>query len=388
MSYVKKLKLHEFNIWQKNNPFFSQIDIELTERCNNNCIHCFINKLENDSDAVSKEMSTDFIKGILTEAANLGCLKVRFTGGEPLLRFDFPDLYIFARRLGLQVILFTNARLITENLAQMLAEYPPGHPVEVSVYGMSSESYDRVSQCEGSFLEFKRGVDLMLKHKVPFIVKSPKLHFLKNEQEAFESWAKTIPSMDSSPGYSMNFDLRSRRDDPKKNARIKKLRATPEETVEALSSHPLYISSMREFCSRFIGPPGVKLFQCGAGEETCVDAYGQAQLCLPLRSSETVVNLYEYSLKKALAESFPSLRGIVATNKEYVRRCARCFLMCLCEQCPAKSWMEHGTLDTPVEYFCEVAHAQARFLGLIATDEKAWEVVNWKQRVELFVNDQ
>ena len=62
------------------------------------------------------------------------------------------------------------------------------------------------------------------------------------------------------------------------------------------------------------------------------------------------------------------------------------FLKGLCEQCPAKSWMEHGTLDTPVEYLCDVAHAQARYLGLIGDSEKAWEVTNGKERVERFAS--
>jgi hypothetical protein len=54
----------------------------------------------------------------------------------------------------------------------------------------------------------------------------------------------------------------------------------------------------------------------------------------------------------------------------------------LCAQCPAKSWSEHGTLDTPVEYECQVAHAQARYLGLIEEGEMAWDVVDWKGRIE------
>jgi len=63
-----------------------------------------------------------------------------------------------------------------------------------------------------------------------------------------------------------------------------------------------------------------------------------------------------------------------ATNPEYLNRCARCFLKGLCDQCPAKAWQEHGALDTPVEYLCGVAHAQARYLGLLGADERAWEL--------------
>ncbi|MEI8183897.1 MAG: hypothetical protein WCG29_14460, partial [Desulfomonile sp.] len=45
----------------------------------------------------------------------------------------------------------------------------------------------------------------------------------------------------------------------------------------------------------------------------------------------------------ALEQSFPKLREIKASNPEYLARCAQCFLKGLCEQCPAKSWMEHDS---------------------------------------------
>ena len=47
-------------------------------------------------------------------------------------------------------------------------------------------------------------------------------------------------------------------------------------------------------------------------------------------------------------------------------------------------WMEHGDLDTPVEYVCKVAHVQAEYLGLIKKGEKAWEVEDWKERIDQF----
>ena len=418
MTYAKRLKPHEYRIWQGNQPLLGQLDIELTERCNNNCIHCCINLPEDDAAARSREMDTAFVKDILTQADDLGCLTVRFTGGEPLLREDLAELYEFARRLGMQVILFTNARLITPELAALLARIPPGRVVEVSVYGMSPGSYDRVAGRKGAFVEFRRGVELLLQHNVPFIVKGPMLPFLKDELAEFETWAQTIPRMDQTPGYSMNFDLRSRRDDPAKNVRIAKLRATPEETVAMMSRNPLYLRDMKQFCGKFMGPPGDKLFSCGAGHGTCIDAYGKAQMCMGLRDPGTVYDLRNGLAKKqvmnqgvtaepplkespdrsqsagsehrqsllrfALTEYFPRLRELRATNPEYLNRCGRCFLKGLCDQCPAKSWVEHGTLDTPVEYLCTVAHAQGRYLGLIAEGENAWEVVDGQERIKRF----
>jgi MoaA/NifB/PqqE/SkfB family radical SAM enzyme len=386
MTYAKKIRPHESRIWRGRRPLLAQLDIELTERCDNDCVHCCINLPEDDPEARRREMGTEFVKEILTQAAGLGCLTVRFTGGEPLLREDLAELYVFARRLGMRVILFTNGRRITPEWAALLARIPPGRVVEVSVYGMRPGSCDRAAGKKGAFAEFRRGVALLEEHRIPFIVKAPLLPFLRDEREEFEGWARTIPGMDKQPGYAMNFDLRHRRDDPGKNARIAKLRASPEETVNMLSRNPLYLRDMRQFCVKFMGPPGDKLFSCGAGHGTCIDAYGKAQMCLPLRDPGTGVDLLPSAtgLRYALTEFFPGLRERRTANPEYLRRCARCFLKGLCEQCPAKSCTEHGTLDTPVEYLCVVAHAQARHLGLVKDREMAWEVTNWRERVDRF----
>ena len=159
---------------------------------------------------------------------------------------------------------------------------------------------------------------------------------------------------------------------------------TPDEGVAILRRHGhSYLKETREFCRKFTGPPGDQLFFCGAGHNACVDAYGMLQPCLLMRHPDMVYDLTRGSLKIALTSFFPRLREEVrATNSDYLARCALCFLAGLCEQCPAKSWAEHGTLDTPVEYLCRVAHAQARDLGLLREGELSWEITDWKERIK------
>ena len=380
--YVEKVRADQGGLWQKRGPLLGRLDIELTERCNNDCIHCCINLPVGDRVAREREMTTDEVKAILAEAATLGCLSVRFTGGEPLLRDDFEELYLFARRQGMKVLLFTNARLITPQLADLLARVPPGELVEVTVYGMKPVSYEAVSRVPGSYAEFRRGVDLLLERRVGFVVKGALLPPNRGEMDEFEAWAATIPGMDHTPSYSMFFDLRGRRDSEHKNRQIAGLRLAPEEGVAVLNRREAYHKDMRQFCSKFMGPSGDMLFACGAGHGTCVDAYGRAQACLMLRHPDTVYDLKADSLRDALTSFFPRLREMRAANPDYLARCARCFLKGLCEQCPAKSWAEHGSLDTPVEYLCQVAHAQARDLGLLRDGERAWEVSDWRSRKE------
>jgi radical SAM protein with 4Fe4S-binding SPASM domain len=278
--------------------------------------------------------------------------------------------------------LFTNARLITTDIAQLFARIPPGKPVEVTVYGMHEESYDATAASRGAFAEFWRGIELLREHGILFIVKQSILPSNRHEIAEFEAFAATLLHMEKMPSYAMNFELRARRDNPAKNRFIQTLRLTPEETVGMMARNPHYRRSMRQFVSKFMGAPGNKLFNCGAGLEVSVDSYGKAQMCLSLRDPAMVNDLrnnangdHEVSpLKHTLTEVFPRLRETRATNPEYLNRCARCFIKGLCEQCPAKSWQEHGTLDTPVEYLCEVAHAQARYLGLLEAGEHSWEI--------------
>jgi radical SAM protein with 4Fe4S-binding SPASM domain len=384
--YVTRTRTAQHRLWKNRSPLLVLLDLELTERCNNDCIHCCLNLPWDDVRARSRELSTSGIISILKEAAALGALSVRFTGGEPLLRDDFTDLYLSARRLGLKVMLFTNARLITPDLARLFARIPPLEKIEVTVYGMRRESYEAVSRVGGSYEEFRRGVGLLLNRKVPFVVKGAVLPPNRKEMEEFETWATTLPGMDGPPTYAMFFDLRGRRDSPAKNHLIRSLRVSPEDGVILLRRQgQAYLDEMHGFCGKFMGPPGDLLFSCGAGHGVCVDAYGMVQPCLTLRHPDMLYDLHKGSLKEALTNFFPRLREETrAANPDYLARCARCFLKGLCEQCPAKSWAEHGTLDTPVEYFCRVAHAQALNLGLLRDGERSWEVKDWRKRVTKF----
>lgn len=384
-SYVARLTTKKASSRKDNALLFGPLDIELTERCDNNCIHCYIN-LPNDSLSTRiKELSTGQIKSILREAASLGCLSLRFTGGEPFLREDFEELYIFARKIGFKILIFSNATLITSRLAGLFSRIPPLAKIEVTVYGMKKSSYEAVTRSDGSFEAAWRGIHLLLEKKIPFVVKGALLPGNKEEIDEFEKWAQTIPGMDKTPSYSMFFDLRCRRDSSK-NKLIKNLRLSPEEALKFLTrSKDKYIKEMKEFCLKFMLPTGDKLFSCGAGiGRGCVDAYGYFQPCMMLKQPDTSYDLKKGSLREALTNFFPKLREMKATNPEYLRRCAKCFLKGFCEQCPAKSWMENGTLDTPVEYHCEIAHAQARFLELLRDKEMAWEAEDWRERVKKF----
>ncbi len=379
-SYTTKKSFDHHPLWKGKGPLLNRIDIELTERCNNKCIHCYINLPVNDPIARENELTTEEIRSILIEAAALGASTVRFTGGEPLLREDFSELYVFSRKLGMKVILSTNATLIDDNIAGLFAKIPPKENVEISFYGMQKQTYESITRNEGSFEAARKGINNLLSKNIPFIVRQASLPQNRMEKQNFEKWVSTLTVMKRPVNYSAFFDLRGRRDAISKNNLIKKLRISPEDSLRYIFTD---LDDIKNLCAHFSRPPKDNLFPCGAGiARASVDAYGYFQSCLLLRHPKTVYHLGSGSMYAALTHFFPKIRKLKATNPDYLFRCAKCFLYGLCDQCPAKSWMEHGTLDTPVEYLCEITHTLARHIGLLAPSEFAWETTDWRLRLK------
>jgi len=335
--------------------------IELTERCNNNCIHCYINQPESDVNASSREINTSFIKDVLDQACELGCLRVTFTGGEPLLRPDLTEIYLYAREKGLLITLFTNGRLLDESWMKMFREIPPGRPIELTTYGMTVETYDRVTRKPGAFKEFKCAIGLLKENHIPFTVRMAVLNANKSETGLYEKWVREMENQPQ-PMYVTALSLRGRRDNPERNETIRNQRINLDKVMQLLYDTSDHSEVAIDFCRDFSGFPGTKLFNCGWGKDPAVDAYGRVQGCLLLRHPGFVYDLKIGTLKDAVENFFSIHRERLVTNSDYLEKCGNCSLFGFCEQCPAHSYMENGTLDTPVEYLCCLAHSHSEHL--------------------------
>lgn len=377
MTYIERINLDCFALWKKikDKGYLSQVSMELTERCNNNCVHCYINLPVDDEETKKKEITFAEIKGIVDEAARMGCLSWHLTGGEPLLREDFPDVYLYLKRKGIRVTLFTNAALINSEIASLFRKYPPQN-LGVSIYGLSQRTYEAVTRCPGSFDAFKKGINLLKENHISFALKTTALPQNFDEIKEMRDFAQSLTGQPL--GLVLQLNLGSRFNHASKRDHIKRLRLSPDKVMEVLEQdEERYRKDIERFCQKFLGGAhDDHVFSCGAGIGSChIDAYNNFQLCMLLRHPDCVYSLRQGSFKEAWEKFIPKVRTIRANNKKYQEKCQQCFLKSFCEQCPAWSWMEHGVLDEPVEYLCKIAHAEATWLGLLNKGEKAWEIV-------------
>ena len=116
-----------------------QVSIEVTRRCPLECLHCYNNLPMDDMDARKRELSKEEHFRVLDQLVEMGCFWILYTGGEIFARKDFLEIYTYAKQKGFLVTLFTNGTIMTQEIADYLAEWPP-FAIEITLYGRTRET--------------------------------------------------------------------------------------------------------------------------------------------------------------------------------------------------------------------------------------------------------
>lgn len=357
---VSSIPVQSFQLWEKleDRRVPLSFDLEITARCNNDCRHCYINLPLIDEWAKKKELSFEDIKGIADEAVSLGALCCNITGGEPLLRDDFSDIYLYLKRKGLLVSVFTNANLLTEGHVKLFKRYPP-RDIEVTVYGVTKETYEQVTRKIGSFSAFMRGIDLLLSAGVKVRLKTMALRSNMHEIGDIARFCRerTRDYYRFDPFLNLRLDGNLLR-----NEEIKSERLTSEEIIALEMADPERFKALQRGCNKLTDFEHIHtecrhLFHCGAGNYGFSIGYdGQFRLCPSLCHPDCLYDLKKGTLTDAWQRFVPEVRDIKSDRKEFHENCHFCPLINLCMWCPALSHLETGDMDRPVGYFCRIAH--------------------------------
>jgi len=352
-----------FELWDRslNNRGMLSFCLEVTARCNNNCGHCYINLPAGERRAMEQELTKDEILRIADEAIELGALWCLITGGEPLLRKDFKEIYVALKKKGLFVSVFTNAALVTGEIVELFKKYPP-RSLEVTVYGVTQETYEKVSKKKGSFDAFMRGLNLLLDNGFPVNLKAVAMKSNYSEMEAITTFCRerTRDPYRFDPMLHLRYDK-----DPERNKEIIAERLSPEEIVVLETGDKTRFGKMLDNCDTIIfaiGNVDDNVFNCNTGKGDFTVSYdGKLKLCSSLCNPAFVYDLRVKGnkIKNGLEKLLPLVYGLRSTNREFIARCCECKISNLCISCPAHAWLETDMMDEPVDYFCKVAHARA-----------------------------
>ena len=164
---ANKTALNRLQNELRNEHLFYGFHIDITNRCNERCIHCYH---PFDSYNFAKEMSLEDIQSLIDIIYDLGVFSVTLSGGEALLRPDFFDILSYISGKGMLTTLFTNGTTLTENVVQRLFQYRL-NKVSISLYSDITEMHDNITQNAESFSKTMRGIELLKQYDIPFELK-------------------------------------------------------------------------------------------------------------------------------------------------------------------------------------------------------------------------
>ncbi|HEY0703867.1 MAG TPA: radical SAM protein [Candidatus Acidoferrales bacterium] len=334
-----------------------EVSIELTHRCPLECQHCYNNLPMADKSAKNRELSLDEYKRLLDEIAAAGTFWILFTGGEIFARADFLDIYAYAKSKGFLITLFTNGTMVTERIANYLAEYRP-FAIEITLYGATRETYDALTQIPGSYDRCMRGIRMLLDRKLPLKLKT--VPTTVNRHEVYEMQRMAQEDF----GVDFKFDpLVNPRTDCSQSPIA--VRLTPEDAVALDFHEPRRRRDYKDLVDRDLALPAntfnpENVYSCGGGVTSCaIDPYGQISICV--LSHQESYDWRSGNFGAGWDEFLGSVRGKKRTRQT---KCDSCRIHSLCGMCAATAELENGDAESPVEFLCEVAHLRAMALGV------------------------
>ena len=325
--------------------------LELTQRCNFQCVHCYVLP---SARPLSTELSTEDWLALAQEAADAGCFSILLTGGEPLLRSDFADIYLGIRRMGIHVMLFTNASRVDEKIIEVLRMAPP-RLIEVTVYGASPETYRRVTGRADGYAGAMRGISLLRQAGLPVRLKTVLMQPNAND---FESIRALAAAGEPPMRYDAVLQPRFRGD-----TEIERFRVAPKDVVELESRVIPELSGQWQAQrnrrkSSVPGEPPM-LYSCAAGALSFyVTADGRVQPCV-----SAVRHGVRYERGKLL-EAFRAVRHSARSlPAPAAYACATCGDRVFCGSCPPLADLECGDEAGVCAYACSLAHERGKSMA-------------------------
>ncbi len=298
---------------------------EITYACNHKCSFCY-----NCPERGQRELGKDQIIDGLRKIADLGCVFLVLSGGEPLTRPDFFDIAWAGKRLGFAIRIYTNGYLVDEIVARKMRDLMP-FEIEISFHGARAESFDRLTGVPGSFERVIQGIKNLRKHDLKVNMKCPITRWNQGELREIKALAESL-------GCHAEFDpVITPRDDG--------------------DTSPLALQADREFLDRLWSPEYADITNeevpvprndtlvqanCGTGRSTvALDPYGNIYPCVQWRRSAGLIT--EVQDLKALWKESPVLNEVRRIALEIPKTTLKtCESGEFCSFCPGVAEVQTG----------------------------------------------
>lgn len=185
--------MHTSNTIVNSTSTLNFIWLELTQKCNLTCVHCYNDSSPHQS--LEGDMTLENWKTVLIDAFDQGCRSVQFIGGEATMHPHLDELITFAKKLGYTFIeLFSNLTIIDDELVECLKN----NEVQVagSMYSDRPEIHDSITTRKGSFQKTISGITRLVNENIPLRIAIVEMDKNHGHSESTKSFLKDLGVID------------------------------------------------------------------------------------------------------------------------------------------------------------------------------------------------
>ena len=337
-------------------PRLAGLQFELTSRCNERCIHCYI---PNGKKNAGYDLSFEKFKYNLDQYAEMGGLCVTLSGGEALMNKDILKMLRYCREKDMQISLLTNLIALKDEQIPVLKEVNLSL-IQVSLYSMEAELHDTITTVKGSFEKTKAAIEKLHAADIPVQISCPVMKANKIGYDKVMQYAQSL-RMKATTDYIMmaqadldTRNLANRLSLEETEHVIRDIMAYDVDyKEETLDQEPLSNIPKEEFAEMPL---------CGAGfNDLCITVNGDVYPCAGWQAY-VVGNVFRQSLKE-IWENSPKLKELRKVRQKDFPKCMNCEARDYCNMCLVRNYNESGgDMFKPNQHFCDVAFLTKRLV--------------------------
>lgn len=327
-------------------PIVAQI--ELTHLCPLHCEHCYTD-CYNNKKSFRTELSTSQAKAVMDKCKTDGVLWFCFTGGDPLMRKDFIELYLYARELGFITTVFSPLVAMTSDVFKTFVAFPPFN-IETTLNAATTSQYRAITKT-GLFNKHIQNIKKLLRNNVPVRVKTQVTTQNVDQIDQIKQLVSSL-GLDFRPSTILHARLNcdthpcTLRLEPKEALRIDERYGFFD---EARSTPPEMKIEIKDLIRK---PDNNKLLTCAAGGYAFwISPQGKMLICGNIRIIDYDLLKKGSSVKEGFYILYEKIHGLKFKTKS---KCRSCEYKLICKWCPGRAVLETGSLETPIDYFCRL----------------------------------
>lgn len=335
----------------KKTPVIQNLQFELSSRCNERCIHCYI---PNDKKNHGWDMPLEKVKELIDEFSEMGGLSVSLSGGEVLLHKDLPEIIRYCRKKDLKISLLSNLIALDDSLIPVLREANVSL-VQVSLYSMNPDIHDTITTVKGSWQKTKDAIEKLIAADIPIQISCPLMKANKDGYVKVLEYARRLKVK-----CQTDYILMARSDLDTSNLAnrlsVEECRGVIRDIVcndidykeKTLTKIPLSEKMLydKNFCKRPV---------CGVGfDNCCITVNGDVYPCAGWQGY-ILGNVYKQSLRDIWnnSERVKFLRSITESS---FPECLSCEARDYCSRCLVRNFNESGgDMFALSRHFCKIA---------------------------------